>query len=56
MNNEQKEGRIILNNEQKENINDMPLQIIYGRVNRKPGKLTYYLCISMHIQTVGTGS
>ena len=56
MNNEQKEGRIAVNNEQKDNTDDMPLQKRYGRISRKPDSLTCYLYVSIHIQTLGTGS
>ena len=42
VNREQTEGRIVVNNEQKDNINDMPFQMRYGRSIRRPDRLTYY--------------
>ena len=48
MKNEQKAGKIAVTNEQKDNINDMPLQMRYERVIRKPDKLQYintYPCL-----------
>ena len=45
-----------VDNEQNDNINNMPPQTSYGRVIRKQERLIYYQYVPIHIEKLGIGS